>query len=268
MNYYLEVGMMNKVNGNESSLFIYLLTRANNVGWKNPFPVATQNVISVLGITNATLVNVRNRLKEKGLIDFREGKRGVEAPQYCLPVRTADGKIYFPWDSPIEGSQVSEPAVKAVSTVKSEPPVSTSVPIQPKPVAVKNDFESLRKQAIEQAELIRAEVQKQTVDLESTALKQYTDVDEVKKVINDILDGWIKGGQVHNTNGRFDLGAAMRHLWNTVPFRFEAKRRNKQNQNKQNNYTQNFNNQYEDKYARRRGTEPLDIPNEEFDTSF
>lgn len=268
MNYYLEVGMMNKVNGNESSLFIYLLARANNVGWKNPFPVASQNVVSVLGMSYMTLVNVRNRLKEKGLIDFREGKRGVEAPQYCLPERNADGSVYFPWDNAVDNPVSSESTVKGQSNVKCAPSVSIPVAEPSKgeslnPVAVKNDFESLRKEATEQAELIRAEVLKQTADLESTASKQFTDVDEVKKVIDDILDGWAKGGQVHNSNGQFDLGAAMRHLWNTIPFRFDAKRRTKQSQNAQNNQSR-----YEDKYARRRGSEPRDIPNEEFDSTF
>ncbi len=42
--FYIEESSMNRVNRNELALFVYLLYRANKVGWKNPFQVSTRDI--------------------------------------------------------------------------------------------------------------------------------------------------------------------------------------------------------------------------------
>lgn len=222
---------MSRLDGKESSMFLILLDRANSVGWKNPFPVSTRSLANDLNVAQSTVIAIRNRLKEKGIIDFQEGKRNLESPRYCLPEKAADGTVFFPWD---------------------DTPIG--------PVA---GIESLRKEAAEQAEKIREDMNRNSQSVESMALKHNTTVEEILKVVNYILDDWIAGGKVHNTNGQFNLGEATMHLRNRVRTELQSASRYKESLTKPNNQSR-----YEDKYSRRRGTEPQRKSNADFNTTF
>jgi len=65
----------------ETQLYFYLLHRANRNFWVSSFSVSTNLVCVELKMSRPTFTKVRNKLKQKGLIDFMEGKRGYK-PQY------------------------------------------------------------------------------------------------------------------------------------------------------------------------------------------
>lgn len=54
--------------------YLYLVNECNAGRWLNPFELQTRNLELMLQITRKTIVEVRNRLKQRGLIDFKEAK--------------------------------------------------------------------------------------------------------------------------------------------------------------------------------------------------
>ena len=71
----------------EQDLYLYLIHKCNRLNWKNPFNQSTDILCSVLGINRNTLTQRRNRLKQLGLIDFKDGitnKRPAEYRLMCI----------------------------------------------------------------------------------------------------------------------------------------------------------------------------------------
>ena len=58
---------------NEAAMYIYLLHQCDIRGWMNPFEFSTRDLELTLGITRATISAIRNKLKQRGLIDFGKG---------------------------------------------------------------------------------------------------------------------------------------------------------------------------------------------------
>lgn len=58
---------------NEVAMYIYLLHQCDIRGWMNPFEFSTRDLELTLGITRATISAIRNKLKQRGLIDFGRG---------------------------------------------------------------------------------------------------------------------------------------------------------------------------------------------------
>jgi hypothetical protein len=80
----------------EADLYFYLLNEANGLRWQNPFPHPTKLLCASIGMSEKTLTEARNKLKQKGLIDFKEGSRNATTPVYTLlllsdlPVKNTD----------------------------------------------------------------------------------------------------------------------------------------------------------------------------------
>lgn len=69
---------------NESYLYFYLLKECNSQGWENPFECPNRRILLSIGISEPTLIDCRNRLQQKGLIEFQAGKRREKSPVYYL----------------------------------------------------------------------------------------------------------------------------------------------------------------------------------------
>jgi hypothetical protein len=65
----------------EVDLYFYLLNEANELRWKIWFSHPTRLICASLGMSNKVLSDCRNRLKQKGLINYKEGSR-AQAAQY------------------------------------------------------------------------------------------------------------------------------------------------------------------------------------------
>lgn len=68
----------------EADLYFVLLHESNIRNWENPFECSNRSIVATMGISEKTLIDVRNRLKQKGLIDFKSGKRKQCSPVYTL----------------------------------------------------------------------------------------------------------------------------------------------------------------------------------------
>lgn len=88
----------------ERDLYYYLLNECNQNFWKQPISCPTAVIVSATGMSKQTVTRARERLKERGLIDFKKGAQNSRAPCYeiitdetaCVTARvtahvTADG---------------------------------------------------------------------------------------------------------------------------------------------------------------------------------
>lgn len=69
---------------NEVYLYFFLLKECNGQGWENPFECPNRRILLSIGMSEPTLIDCRNRLQQKGLIDFQAGKRREKSPVYYL----------------------------------------------------------------------------------------------------------------------------------------------------------------------------------------
>lgn len=69
---------------NEVYLYFYLLKECNFQGWENPFECPNRRILLSIGMSEPTLIDCRNRLQQKGLIEFQAGKRREKSPIYYL----------------------------------------------------------------------------------------------------------------------------------------------------------------------------------------
>lgn len=68
---------------NETKLYFYLLHHCFLSGGRSKFELPTRNIECNLLITRKTLCQLRNNLRDRGLIDFTENV-GSKTPVYAL----------------------------------------------------------------------------------------------------------------------------------------------------------------------------------------
>ena len=66
------------------SVYYILLQIANNTGWIGEFRVANNVILNKCNISERQLTNARNRLVNKGYIEYQKGKNGDTAPSYKI----------------------------------------------------------------------------------------------------------------------------------------------------------------------------------------
>lgn len=98
----------------EANLYFFLLHYCNRIGWVNPFSLPNKRAVLSTGLSEKTLIECRCRLSERGLIDFRPGKRKAAPPVYCFPAE-GDNGFYFPWESKTESKTESKNGSKTGS---------------------------------------------------------------------------------------------------------------------------------------------------------
>ena len=79
----------------DTAVYLYLLQQCNIQRWQNPFEVSTKIMECTLGISRKAIIESRNRLKRRGLIDFTEGSR-YASPIYILTALSeSDGPTHY-----------------------------------------------------------------------------------------------------------------------------------------------------------------------------
>lgn len=69
---------------NEAAMYFYLLHQCNIRRWINPFELETRNLELTLGITRKSISAIRNKLKQRGFIEFAKGRgSGCAVYQIC-----------------------------------------------------------------------------------------------------------------------------------------------------------------------------------------
>jgi hypothetical protein len=84
INQFWRVRRSKRVTSVEADLYFYLMNVCNELNWENPFEHPNKLIVATIGVTEKTMIEARNRLKQKGLIDFEPGKRKAKSPVYTI----------------------------------------------------------------------------------------------------------------------------------------------------------------------------------------
>ena len=66
-------------------MYFFLLNEFNARSWQNPIDIPNKLITVSIGISEKALIEIRNRLQQKGLITFESGNKKAKSPSYYLP---------------------------------------------------------------------------------------------------------------------------------------------------------------------------------------
>lgn len=93
LNSFWDSTRFNPIASNEALLYFYLVHQCNIRRWINPFEFKTRNLELALGLTRATISAIRNKLKQRGLIDFGKGVGSGSAVYLICGVKVTDKEL-------------------------------------------------------------------------------------------------------------------------------------------------------------------------------
>lgn len=82
INQFWQTQRIARLTPNEAILFLFLVHESNIRMWENPFECPNGLICVSINISEKTLIDVRNRLQQKGFISVEAGKR--KSPVYTL----------------------------------------------------------------------------------------------------------------------------------------------------------------------------------------
>ncbi len=84
INLFWQIRRKVRLSSSEADLYYFLMQESNARQWENPFECTNGIICATIGFSEKTMIDARNRLKEKGLIDFEAGQRRLRSPVYTL----------------------------------------------------------------------------------------------------------------------------------------------------------------------------------------
>ena len=90
MNQFWRVALDQPITASELALYAFLINMCNTRYWNMPVPCSTLYICEKLRMSKQTVMTARNRLAEKGLIKFSEGKSRYIVSEYSLLDLTAN----------------------------------------------------------------------------------------------------------------------------------------------------------------------------------
>lgn len=84
INLFWQTRRICRLSSNEADLYYCLLNESNIRGWENPFECRNDVICTAISMSEKTLIDVRNRLQQKGLITFEAGQRKKKSPVYTI----------------------------------------------------------------------------------------------------------------------------------------------------------------------------------------
>lgn len=83
----------NPCSSNEAAMYFYLLHQCNIRRWINPFELKTRDLELTLGISRTTIAALRNKLKQRGFLDFAKGLGSGKAIYRINGVKITDSTL-------------------------------------------------------------------------------------------------------------------------------------------------------------------------------
>jgi hypothetical protein len=84
INQFWKLRRSKRITSLQTDLYFYLVQECNERDWENPFECSNKLICASISISEPSLGDARNRLKQLGLIDFSSGKRNESSPVYQL----------------------------------------------------------------------------------------------------------------------------------------------------------------------------------------
>lgn len=93
LNNFWDSTRFNPCSSNEAAMYFYLLHQCNIRRWINPFELKTRDLELTLGISRTTIAALRNKLKQRGFIDFAKGLGSGKAIYRMTGVKITDSTL-------------------------------------------------------------------------------------------------------------------------------------------------------------------------------
>ena len=93
LNSFWDSTRFNPCSSNETTMYFFLLHQCNIRRWINPFEFKTRDLELMLGFTRATISAIRNKLKQRGLIDFGKGVGSGKAVYLICGAKITDKEL-------------------------------------------------------------------------------------------------------------------------------------------------------------------------------
>jgi len=125
----------------EGDLYLYLIRTSNRYGWKNPFNQTTSAICAFLGINRTALINRRNKLKQIGLIDFKEGIAQSKPAIYEIMCIKNDTQGSTPIGTPYDTQGSTPTGTTTLNKTKLNKTKEVTAVAEPPPSSKKEKFE-------------------------------------------------------------------------------------------------------------------------------
>jgi hypothetical protein len=135
INQFWQIRRYKPMTAHEADFYFFLLKECNIRNWLCPFELPTRLIQAELGYSNKTVIDLRNRLKQKGLIDFIEGNRREKAASYILLVTSGNQIVNQTGNqsSNQNGNQTGNPIIKTKNKTKNNNNSGELFPPEEKP---------------------------------------------------------------------------------------------------------------------------------------
>ncbi len=201
---------------NDALLYLYLLKVCNSKGWENPFELSNKRIRLCLEMTDKAIIESRERLVERGLIEVTKGERNRIAPTYKLL------RFYFPSESKKGSKRASKKESRNATTTQQNGSKNGNIIID----------KDIDKEYYVVDELTReeffndffSEVRRVTID--ALCMNNYTDETTLRRLAKEVLDDW----QGTSEPKHRDLHDAQKHLLNQIRIKLGIERRDQKQQ--------------------------------------
>lgn len=135
INQFWQIRRYKPMTAHEADFYFFLLKECNIRNWLCPFELPTRLIQAELGYSNKTVIDLRNRLKQKRLIDFIEGNRREKAASYILLVTSGNQIVNQTGNqsSNQNGNQTGNPIIKTKNKTKNNNNSGELFPPEEKP---------------------------------------------------------------------------------------------------------------------------------------
>lgn len=135
INQFWQIRRYKPMTAHEADFYFFLLKECNIRNWLCPFELPTRLIQAELGYSNKTVIDLRNRLKQKGMIDFIEGNRREKAASYILLVTSGNQIVNQTGNqsSNQNGNQTGNPIIKTKNKTKNNNNSGELFPPEEKP---------------------------------------------------------------------------------------------------------------------------------------
>lgn len=135
INQFWQIRRYKPMTAHEADFYFFLLKECNIRNWLCPFELPTRLIQAELGYSNKTVIDLRNRLKQKGLIDFIEGNRREKTASYILLVTSGNQIVNQTGNqsSNQNGNQTGNPIIKTKNKTKNNNNSGELFPPEEKP---------------------------------------------------------------------------------------------------------------------------------------
>lgn len=201
---------------NDALLYLYLLKVCNSKGWENPFELSNKRIRLCLEMTDKAIIESRERLVERGLIEVTKGERNRIAPTYKLL------RFYFPSESKKGSKRASKKESRNATTTQQNGSKTGNIIID----------KDIDKEYYVVDELTREEFfndffsEARRVTIDALCMNNYTDEATLRRLAKEVLDDW----QGTSEPKHRDLHDAQKHLLNQIRIKLGYERRDQKQQ--------------------------------------